>query len=85
MNIQNENELTRDLQSRCNQTHIDQIKDKIRRNLTDALDRLADRKKFERRLNWIEVKTNLELYYLETGNEEAKIILSHFDEYYKNL
>ena len=93
MNIRNESERARDLQARCNETHIDRIKETIRksqaaqeeRNFTDALDRLADREKFNRRLNWIEVKTNLELYYLETKNEEVKIILSHFDKYYKEI
>ena len=93
MDIRNENERARDLQARCNMSHIDRIKATIRksqaaqeeRNLTDALDRLADREKFVRRLNWIEVKTNLELYYLKTKNEETKIILSHFDKYYKEI
>ena len=93
MNIQNESERARDLQARCNMTHIDRIKATIRksqaaieeRNFTDALSRLADRKKFEARLNWIEIKTRLELYYLETKNEEVKIILSHFDKYYKEI
>ena len=93
MDIRNENERARDLQSRCNMSHVDRIKATIRksqaaqeeRNLTDALDRLADREKFVRRLNWIEVKTNLELYYLKTKNEETKIILSHFDKYYKEI
>ena len=93
MNIQNESERARDLQARCNMSHIDRIKATIRksqaaqeeRNFTDALSRLADRKKFEARLNWIEIKTRLELYYLETKNEEVKIILSHFDKYYKEI
>jgi len=93
MDIRNENERARDLQARCNMSHIDRIKATIRksqaaqeeRNFTDALSRSADRKKFEARLNWIEIKTRLELYYLETKNEEVKIILSHFDKYYKEI
>ena len=88
MNIQK-----RDLQERCNMAHIDRIKATTRksqaaqeeRNPTDASPRSADRKKFEARLNWIEIKTRLELYYLETKNEEVKIILSHFDKYYKEI
>jgi hypothetical protein len=95
MNIQNKNERTKDLQSLCNMAHIEKIiedrkkqmaQEKINlTDLTDSLSELTNCEKFVRRLNWIEVKTNLELYYLETGNEETKIILSHFDEYYKNL
>jgi len=93
MNIQNESERARDLQARCNMTHIDRIKATIRksqaaqeeRNLTDALTRSLSREKMLRKLNWIEVKTQLELYYLETKNEETRIILAHFDKYYKNL
>jgi hypothetical protein len=88
MNILNELERVRDLQERCNMSLIDRIKEKIRegqaaqeeRNLTDALTRSLSMK-----LNWFEVKTNLELYYLETKNEETRIILAHFDKYYKNL
>jgi len=45
MDIKNESERARDLQARCNSSHIDRIKEKIRsshaaqeeRNLTDAL------------------------------------------------
>jgi len=95
MNIQNKNERTKDLQSLCNMAHIEKIiedrkkqmaQEKINlTDLTDSLSELINCEKFVRRLNWIEVKTNLELYYLETENEETKIILSHFDEYYKNL
>ena len=93
MDIRNENERARDLQSRCNMTHIDRIKATIRagqaaqeeRNLTDALTNSLSREKMLRKLNWIEVKTQLELYYLETKNEETRIILEHFDKYYKNL
>jgi len=93
MNIQNENERARDLQARCNMTHVDRIKATIRagqaaqeeRNLTDALTKSLSREKMLRKLNWIEIKTQLELYYLETKNEETRIILEHFDKYYKNL
>jgi len=93
MDIRNENERSRDLQARTNISHIERIKEKIRssqaaqeeRNLTDALTKSLSREKMLRKLNWIEVKTNLELYYMETKNEEARIILSHFDKYYKNL
>jgi hypothetical protein len=93
MNIQNESERARDLQARCNSSHIDRIKEKIRsshaaqeeRNLTDALTNSLSREKMLRKLNWIEVKTQLDLYYLETKNEETRIILEHFDKYYKNL
>ena len=77
MNIQNESERARDLQARCNMTHIDRI--------TDALTNSLSREKMLRKLNWIEIKTQLELYYLETKNEETRIILEHFDKYYKNL